>query len=207
MTHSYCIANNEIWFYLNLRFIVLIKYSMKTTWGTLGFQCQTMARFGGIREEYTGRHAPWRWPIIHLILKYVVNSFFWFWYCKPCKQIVKQVCHSKWNSLASNEGNCTNMFVRGYLTYCSNILKKVSIFQVCEFTIVNWEYDGYEQYLYPGNDVIQTSPQYQGNGEWTFADSFGCVDVEFIESFGPWYTLRVRYIPTFIIIWRTNRCI
>ena len=47
-------------------------------------------------------------------------------------------------------------------------------FQICEFIILNWEYDADEQKIMTVYDGIRLDSSYKENGEWRIADTWAC---------------------------------
>ena len=63
--------------------------------------------------------------------------------------------------------------------------------QVCDLTIMNWEYDGYEQHLLVSNGNVDTGSQYKDSGQWRLVDSYGCA-MERQTKVGPWFSIKVQ---------------
>ena len=66
-------------------------------------------------------------------------------------------------------------------------------FQICEFMILNWEYDVNEQKIMTVYDGIKLDSSYKENGEWRIADTSACS----MDIYGQQLFLKVNLILTF----------
>ena len=66
-------------------------------------------------------------------------------------------------------------------------------FQICEFIILNWEYDADEQKILTVYDGIRLDSSYKENGEWRIAVTWSCA----MDIYGQQLFLKVNLILTF----------